>query len=280
MSFDKWKVDPKGRFNSPITTAVKLDGTVLKIGGLEKIGGEKVTRHHIIDIRTLQDVWNKACDFQQIDVLKDLALWAGTPPRLITETMNDHSKPPNKVIQYICWNPFNIVIGPGSSVRPSNPGDREFDFIAYVDNLSLVRLEFNEHVKRLRRIERYMKMYVAMSEPPPATIMAPPFPPSAPQNTNAYAIAHDQATNAATVRSLTMLLKADRPSAFPTLFKMLREQEKLKPKKAEMDKETDAKRPKIASVYSPDYIPGALLDPLFWDPDYSSRAQVAGSASF
>ena len=283
MPFDTWKINAADRFNSNITKAVKMDGSVVGIGG-ERIGGLKVTRHHLIDIKTLQDFWNKACDFGDMAVIEALALWAGTPPRVIADMVPAATKPrPNTVIQRICWNPFNIVVGPDTTIRPNNPGEREFDYIAFVGDLTVARIEFNIHVKRLRSIEQYIKLYLAISPAPAAPVNAPPLAPffgnGAPRPIGAHIAARELATNQATINSLISLLKSDGPSHYPALFAMLRIQED--PNKAEMNQVTDLKRPAKNSGFSPDYIPGALLDPALWDPNHhTGLGHAIGPAAF
>lgn len=279
MAFTDWKVDSSDRVTGDIKTAVKMDGTIVKIGAIPPIGGVKVTRHHLIDIRTLQDCWNKACDLEHTAVIEALATWAGAPTKLI-EQMKETVASPAKVIQQICWNPFNIVIGPSSTIRPQNPGDREFDFIAFIQDLNVARLEFNDHLKRLRSIEQYMKLYIHMEAEPavPHATFVSPLPGSPLKDMAAHALARNHATNEAIIKSLVTLLYSDRPSVYPVLFGMLRNLEN--PNKAEMNQVADQRRPDPHSVFSPDYLPGALIDPVFWDDSFASKAQFAGPAAF
>ena len=260
--------------------AVTLDGTVRSIGSLEQMGGKKVTRHHIIDIKTLQDFWNRICERDDWRLIGALASWAGAPTRLVQQMNLPNAAKPNKVIQQICWNPFNIVVGPNAAVRPANPGEREFDYIAFIDDLGVTKLEFNTHVKRLRSIEQYMKLYLVpdSGSQVPANTVVSPLPGLPAKDIGAHAAARNTASQEATVTSLVALLNADRPSHYPKLFAMLRSLES--PRKAEMNQQTDSVRPPNASAYSPDYIPGALLHPAFWDNTFSSKAQLSGPASF
>jgi hypothetical protein len=286
MAFDTWKINAAERYTGNITTAVRLDGTIMNIGGIPNIGGAKVTRHHLIDIRTLQDVWNKACDLEDVEVIGALAEWSGAPTRQI-DAMKNSVELPNRIVQRICWNPFNIVVGPSSTVRPANPGDREFDFIGFVDTPSVATMEFNEHLRQLRLIDQLMRQYLlipanaAAPQPMPRPGMHPMFGGAMPgaSQVAGFGMQRENAMHQMTKKNLVTALLADRPHNYPKLFEMLRRLENRQ--KPAMDQQRDARIPQdINAQFSPDYIPGALYDPSFWDDTYVSRAQNVGSAGF
>lgn len=281
MAYDNWKVNPHDRVTGNITKAVTFDGEIKNIGALPKIGGSKVTRHHIIDIKTIQDVWNQACDLEGDQVIDALCEWAGSPPRQLQHFIGNKGVAPMKLIQAICWNPFNIVVGVGSNAREKNPGDHEFDYIAFVDqkNLTIAKQEFNTHIKLLRNIELYMKQYCNLETPFPLGGHLRAFASPTIRNLDKHMQARDSAVNAITINSLVNLLKSDKPSCYPTLFSALRS--RIDSSAAEVNRENDSKRPAYASAFSAAYIPGCLIDPSLWSPDgLSSPAQFSGPATF
>lgn len=299
MSYTQWQVPAKDRFTGTIKNSVEIDGTIKAIGSLPAISGKKVTRHHIIDIKTLQDVWNMACELEDDEVLEALCTWAWCPERQMSCFLQNKSIRPDSLIKAICWNPFNIVVGPASEIRGAeNPGDHEFDHIAFVGIAALqtAELEFNTHVKRSRTIDRYMAQYCRQETSLPATPqnlavfdqsahsmrasgIARPTTMHQLMNTRANAI------NTAVAENLKQLLLSDRPDRYPELFKALRRQ--AKPDDPGINKEKDDKKPDKNSAYSPAYIPGALIDPRLWQvvpsagpQQYISIARNAGSAAF
>lgn len=281
MAYNNWKVNPLDRVTGNIKKAVTFDGVITNIGALPKIGGIKVTRHHIIDIKTVQDVWNQACDLEDDQVIDALCEWAGCPPRQLQYFIRNKAAAPMKLIQAICWNPFNIVVGVGSNVRMKNPGDHEFDYIAFVDqrNLTIAKQEFNIHIKRLRNIELYMKQYCNLETPSPLGGHLRAFASLTIRNLDTHMQAHDRAVNATTINSLVNLLKSDKPSCYPTLFSALRSN--VNPNAAEVNQVNDMKKPGLASAFSSAYIPGCLIDPSLWSQDgLFSPAQFFGPATF
>jgi len=279
MAYDAWKVNPADRFKGNILKAVAFDGTVTNIGKLPEIASVKVTRHHVIDIKTLQDVWNQACDREDDQVIDALCDWAGCPSRQQTVFIANKLARPNKLIQAICWNPFNIVVGAGSTVREDNPGDHEFDYIAFVDmaHLSIARQEFNIHVKRLRRIEQYMNLYCNLETPLQIGGTLRPFAGPTHVSLQQHMNARDLAVNGVTIRSLVELLKSDMPIYYPALFAALRSQ--IAADDAGINQVNDNQRPDHASAFSASYLPGCLIDPQLWSADgLSSTAMAAGLA--
>ena len=275
MPYDNWKIGPE-RFTGNILDAVGFDGTKTKIGSLPKINGKKVTRHHIIDIMTLQDVWNQACEYMHGCVIEALCNWAGCPPRQQVFFLANTGVIPSKLIQAICWNPFNIVVGPGSTERKDNPGDHEFDYIAFVakPNLTVAQQEFNTHVKCLRKIEQYMKMYCNMEKQ--LTVTAHLKPIVLNESDQLRLKARDDAVNRVTISSLIELLESDRPEKYPTLYRILCSQ--VPPTDAAINVENDNKRPHQTSAYSLSYLPGCLIDPSLWSDDQlTSPARTRGA---
>lgn len=296
MPYSTWKVPANGRFTGTIKDSVGIDGTIEAIGNLPPISGKKVTRHHIIDIKTLQDVWNKACDLEDDEIIKALCTWAWCPERQMACFLDNKDARPDPLIRAICWNPFNIVVGPASEVRGTeNPGDHEFDYIAFVGGavVQVAELEFNTHIKRSRTIERYMAQYCLQES----------YLPNAPQNSvefdqSKHSMWHSEtprmvkldglmktradAINAAVAVNLKQLLISDKPDSYPELFKALRS--KVNPKAPGMNKTVDDKKPDANSAYSPAYIPGSLIDPRLWQPEGQTiRVSVArrvGPAAF
>jgi hypothetical protein len=281
MPYEEWKIDSSNRVTGNITTAVTFDGDVSNIGGLPRIGGAKVTRHHIIDIRTIQDVWNQACELEDDRVIVALCDWAACPVRQFNLLFGNKSVKPMRLIQGICWNPFNIVVGPGSTVRVGNPGEREFDYIAFVDqrDLHVAEQEFNSHLKRLRSIELYMKKYCDLEVPLSLGGSIRVLDSDTEISVDDHLYERDLAVNNATVNSLVSLLSSDKPTSYPALFTALRS--RVNPAMAEVNSTNDLKRPDKASVFSLAFIPGSLIDPRLWSDDQlSSNAQFSGPPTY
>jgi hypothetical protein len=150
--------------------AVTDDGAAATFGG-------GITRHHIIDIQMLQRFWNAVVARGDDDTMLALAKWAGEAQRLPKARPYGmlSTAAPDGLLKRVCWNPFNIVIGPNTNHRIGDPGDA-FDLITFrsfprfrsatgaIDPKakaeSLARQRFNDHIHRLGRIYGRMKEYV------------------------------------------------------------------------------------------------------------------------
>lgn len=97
----------------------------------------------------------------------------GDPPFLTTDC-------PREDLKKIAWNPFNLVVGPLTEYRVGDPAD-SFDDIRFRElpkftpddatnkAEALARLEFNEHIVRLKRISNLMDIYLITPAPQDVT---------------------------------------------------------------------------------------------------------------
>jgi|GEM_PF-1922660 len=199
---------------------------------------QKITRHHIINIQTLQDFWNTAVERQDEDVFKALKTWAAFPESLFLAAMMSPVAP-EAFQRAVCWNPFNIVLGPSTERRVGDPGE-DFDDIRYTSfgdaDARVARMEFNQHVERLTRINQLIGFYIAGGEAPQLRT------------------------------SLISLLNDDRPSVYAKLFAVLRSKVNTKspPYNEALDRQLSEKHTARAQEYSPDKLPGCLMDPSLW----------------
>src|SRR4051812_42003851 len=153
-------------------TAVNIFGQPISDAEARAQYGGKITRHHIIDIKVLQAMWNTAVDRADEATINALAAWAGAssllPPAPYNMTSTD---PPAGLLEKITWNPFNLVVGPLTNYRVGDP-DNDFDDLHFrtlpkfskedrtnqFENLA--RQEFNTHIYRLRQIYLLMGQYI------------------------------------------------------------------------------------------------------------------------
>ncbi|HXU81401.1 MAG TPA: hypothetical protein VN914_08385 [Polyangia bacterium] len=157
----------------------------------------EITRHHLIDIQTLQALWNAIVDRNDEDTMEALAVWAGA--RIPNRPFNMGStNPPNGLLNKIAWNPFNLVVGPLTNYRVGDPGDSFDDlhfrsFPKFTDKdrsnqaESIARQEFNAHIYRLKQIDQLGARYINGDVP-------------------------EQVAS-----SLRMLLRSDTPTHYPNL---------------------------------------------------------------
>jgi hypothetical protein len=147
---------------------------------------DQISRHHIIDIQLLQAVWNTAVKRNDADTMVALATWAGaasmvpsTRP-LIMDGSPGTAPQPQGLLKKIAWNPFNLTVGPLTNYRPDDPGDH-FDDVRFQDlpkfalneaskkAEALARLEWNEHIQLLKKIDHFMKLYILTPFPQDVT---------------------------------------------------------------------------------------------------------------
>lgn len=252
---DTWTINAqrmKGTTNSvsigPVTTAFK-----------------EITRHHLVNLQVLMNVWNKAVERRDEAMFKALAVWSAYPQAEFQGTMR-MATAPVKFQKAVCWNPFNIVVGPSTGHRVGDPGagfdDIQFRTLpetggqiqdgsvslphAQTDGakINVARQEFNMHVERLKRINQYMGQYNGL----PATV---------PED--------DHRANM-TIRQLAELLKSDRPSHYPQLFALMRRMVNTQAPQynEERDRQISQDKPARPREFSPDKLPGALVDPALW----------------
>ncbi|MEM9224111.1 MAG: hypothetical protein AAGB11_17145 [Pseudomonadota bacterium] len=222
-------------------------------------GGE-ITRHHIINIQVLQSVWNAAVDRADASMFHALAAWAGYgATKCFAMCGNPASAKPQDFQKAVCWNPFNLVMGPSTRDRVADPGAAQgmtfirthglstiankkpinnnndprtpaqrnpldnfgFDGISYTHffGVSTVRVAMMEFNQHIERLRR-INHYMGL-----------------------YLKQDGEPQDEDSLRSL---LRSDRPSHYPALFQQLRNQAKS------------------ASGIHSDAIPGCLTDPLLW----------------
>lgn len=180
--------------------------------------GGAVTRHHIIDIQMLQKFWNAVVSMGDNATMEALAKWAGEADRLPKTRPLDmkNTDPPEGLLKRICWNPFNIIIGPLTNHRIGDPGD-DFDGIIFqsfspsnngssldahgVQKEILMRQQFNTHISRLARIYARMTDYVELQA-------------SVGNFTNSYEDQMEKSRFENTAKSLRSLLVSAVPSAY------------------------------------------------------------------
>jgi len=224
---------------------------------IKKSYKDEVTRHHVINIQVLQDFWNEAMVRADRPTYEAMGAWCAMAPARLTSLLDNPSTlKPDDFQRQFCWNPFNIVIGPSTTHRVGDPGSG-FDFIqfqsfpkfaatsdaSFTENLA--RQEFNTHMERLKRINAYMGRYTG------GTLYSQE------------------------VENLRTLLKSDRPSCYPNLFKVLRA--KIDPSQPEYSQAADTEKlrrtagrlkpsgePVYVAQFSPDRLPGAITHPDLW----------------
>jgi hypothetical protein len=158
--------------------AVTIHGLQLSSNQTKAHYGGAITRHHIIDIQSLQAFWNATIDRDDDDTMEALACWANATPLLPAKPRHmQTTQPPNGLLKSIAWNPLNLIVGPPTEYRLGDPAN-DFDDIhfrsfpsrsASPDALSesIVRQEFNMHVRRLRRIFLLIEEYLNGPLPDP-----------------------------------------------------------------------------------------------------------------
>ena len=161
--------------------------------------GGKITRHHIIDIKVLQAIWNAGVDRGDEATIGALAAWGGALGLLPSSPFNMNSTDaPAGLLEKITWNPFNLVVGPLTNYRIGDP-ENDFDDLHFrtlpkftqADRSNqyenLARQEFNTHAYRLRQIYLLMGQYIENT--------------AAPQQ----------------ISSMQSLLRSDTPTSYPAL---------------------------------------------------------------
>lgn len=245
VSGDPDPVSFSGEHGKPFTLKVKKEYQ------------DKLTRHHVINIQVLQSAWNQAVASQDADTFRALGKWCAFPDDAVERLVTTPTINPIEFQRQVCWNPFNIIVGPSTTVRVGDPGSG-FDKIQFTTlpkfdgfddpgfNESLARQEFNQHIERLTRINMYLTRYITGE-------------------------LYEQE-----IGNLRTLLKSDRPSLYPNLFKALTAKvDKVKDRNYNQEadalivskmkgKTTKEGQPLDLPKFSPDRLPGAITHPALW----------------
>lgn len=191
--FTEHRIDGKAR-------AATIFGVRITDGKAKDQFSKHMSRHHLIDIQQLQNLWNAVVDRNDEDTMAAMAHWAGATSLLPAKPYNMlTTSAPGGLLRKIAWNPFNLIIGPSTNYRLGDPAN-DFDHIEFrsfpkfstvkspehIENLA--RQEFNTHVRRLRDLYLLMQRY--LDEIPPPQI----------------------------VDNLRQVLRSDTPASYPVLM--------------------------------------------------------------